>query len=121
MKELEKGRVKEVVPKNDDEAARGALELKKRLREIAQRGVIKLFNAAMAVQTKGEEGSKVVKGEEVVGIEKRKEEGIICPRVWALGSGQIQRDVILTEMSEQGFSVSSRQVGNDHFRRFTSN
>jgi len=35
---LEKGRVMEVVPKGDDEAARKVLEPKNRLREIAQRG-----------------------------------------------------------------------------------
>jgi len=33
-----KGRVKAVVPKDDDEAARKELELEKRLREIAPRG-----------------------------------------------------------------------------------
>ncbi|PUU77670.1 Rrp15p-domain-containing protein [Tuber borchii] len=82
-KELEKGRVREVVPKDDDEAARKALELEKRLRKTAQRGVIKLFNAVRAAQIKGEEGSRVLKSEGVVGIAKREEK--------------------VTEMSKQGF------------------
>lgn len=37
-KELDKGRVKDVVPKTDDEAARKTLEHEKRLRKTAQRG-----------------------------------------------------------------------------------
>lgn len=37
-KELDKGRVKDLVPKTDDEAARKALEHEKRLRKTAQRG-----------------------------------------------------------------------------------
>ncbi|CUS07486.1 unnamed protein product [Tuber aestivum] len=82
-KELEKGRVREVIPKDDDEAARKALELEKRLRKTAQRGVIKLFNAVRAAQVKGEEGSRAVKREGVVGIVKREEK--------------------VTEMSKQGF------------------
>ncbi|PWW78600.1 Rrp15p-domain-containing protein [Tuber magnatum] len=82
-KELEKGRVREVVPKDDDEAARKALELEKRLRKTAQRGVIKLFNAVRAAQIKGEEGSRAVKREGVVGLAKREEK--------------------VTEMSKQGF------------------
>lgn len=85
-KELEKGRVREVVPKDDDEAAKKALELEKRLRKTAQRGVIKLFNAVRAAQIKGEEGSRVLKSEGVVGIAKREEKGMICPCIWALGS-----------------------------------
>lgn len=39
-KELEKGRVKDVVPKEDDEAARKALEHEKKLRKTAQRGMV---------------------------------------------------------------------------------
>lgn len=37
-KELDKGRVKDVVPKTDDEAARKTLEHEKKLRKTAQRG-----------------------------------------------------------------------------------
>lgn len=37
-RELDKGRVKDVVPKTDDEAARKTLEHEKRLRKTAQRG-----------------------------------------------------------------------------------
>lgn len=41
-KELDKGRVKDVVPKTDDEAARKTLEHEKRLRKTAQRGSLLL-------------------------------------------------------------------------------
>ena len=47
-----------VILKDNDEEARKALEFEKELREMAQRVVIKLFNAVRAVQTKGEEGSR---------------------------------------------------------------
>ncbi|KAL7266419.1 pre-60S ribosomal particles component [Rhizina undulata] len=81
-KELEKGRVKDIVPK-DDEGARKALEREKILRKVAQRGVIKLFNAVRAAQIKGEEASKIAKKRGVVGI--------------------INREEKVTEMSKQGF------------------
>lgn len=50
--------MKMVILKDNDEEARKALEFEKELREMAQRVVIKLFNAVRAVQTKGEEGSR---------------------------------------------------------------
>ncbi|RPB03432.1 Rrp15p-domain-containing protein [Choiromyces venosus 120613-1] len=90
-KEMEKGRVRDVVPRDDDEAARRALELEKRLRKTAQRGVVKLFNAVRAAQIKAEEGSRVVKKEGVVGIGKRGEK--------------------VTEMSKQGFLSLIQQSG----------
>ncbi|RPA94843.1 hypothetical protein L873DRAFT_1846299 [Choiromyces venosus 120613-1] len=70
-KELDKGRVKAVVPKDGDEVTRKALELGERCRKTAQRGVVKLFNVVRAAQIKREEGSRVVKSEGVVGIVNR--------------------------------------------------
>jgi len=55
MKEnLEQGRVKEVLPRDDSEGARKALELGESLRETAQRGVIKIpvSNAVRAAENK---------------------------------------------------------------------
>jgi len=76
----------------DDEAARKALELEKRLREIAQRGVVKLFNAVRAAQTKGEKGGKAVKGEGVVGIEKREEKCMVSPPYMGFGIGKNSKE-----------------------------
>ncbi len=53
------------------------------LRKVAQRGVVKLFNAVRAAQVKAVEAERVVKKEGVVGV-KRKEEKV-------------------TEMSKKGF------------------
>ncbi|KAI5842942.1 Rrp15p-domain-containing protein [Morchella snyderi] len=89
-KELEKGRVKEVVPKDDDEAARKTLEHERKLRKTAQRGVVKLFNAVRAAQIKAEEAQKQVKQKGVVGMTNREEK--------------------VTEMSKQGF-LSLIQAG----------
>ncbi|RPB07692.1 Rrp15p-domain-containing protein [Morchella conica CCBAS932] len=89
-KELEKGRIKEVVPKDDDEAARKALEHERKLRKTAQRGVVKLFNAVRAAQIKAEEAQKQVKQKGVVGMTNREEK--------------------VTEMSKQGF-LSLIQAG----------
>jgi len=61
-KNLEQGRVKEVLPRDDSEGVRKALELGERVREIAKRGVIEISNAVRAAQTKGDGGSRVVKG-----------------------------------------------------------
>lgn len=65
---LEKGRVKDVLLGTDangsgaaDERAgtvAEAVELERRLRKTAQRGVVKLFNAVRAAQVKGEEAAR---------------------------------------------------------------
>jgi len=57
-KNSEKGRVKEAVPKDNDEAARELLELENGLREAAQRGVMELFNAVRAARSEGVVGIK---------------------------------------------------------------
>lgn len=66
---LEKGRVKDVIlgtdaPRPPGAAGEGegtageAMELERRLRKTAQRGVVKLFNAVRAAQVKGEEAAR---------------------------------------------------------------
>lgn len=59
------------------------LATERRLRKVAQRGVVKLFNAVRAAQVKAAEAEKVVKKDGLVGM-KRKEEKV-------------------TEMSKKGF------------------
>ncbi|MCJ1475802.1 hypothetical protein MMC13_004466 [Lambiella insularis] len=81
----EKGRVRDVVlgdrgvggpvgPEGEVSAA-GNLELERRLRKTAQRGVVKLFNAVRAAQVKGEEAGREARAKGVVG-EKRREERV---------------------------------------------
>ena len=80
--ELERGRVKDVLGLQSGMAGEVAEE-EKRLRKIAQRGVIKLFNAVRAAQVKAEEAAR----------EARKK-GII---------GHANREEKINEMSKQGF------------------
>jgi len=58
-------------------------EEEKRLRKIAQRGVIKLFNAVRAAQVKGEEAAREARKQGTVGVVNREEK--------------------VNEMSKQGF------------------
>jgi hypothetical protein len=102
---LEKGRVRDVLvagsgaPKQlniitgeveeveDDETARETtqqiLETERRLRKVAQRGVVKLFNAVRAAQVKASEAENRARNEGVVGVKRREEK--------------------VTEMSRKGF------------------
>ncbi|KAK0653852.1 Rrp15p-domain-containing protein [Cercophora samala] len=98
---MEKGRVRDVlVPSTkrtlnlqtgeiEEELEDGAettgqlLATERRLRKVAQRGVVKLFNAVRAAQVKASEAERAVRKEGIVGV-KRKEEKI-------------------TEMSRKGF------------------
>ncbi|KAH8592838.1 Rrp15p-domain-containing protein, partial [Bisporella sp. PMI_857] len=91
---LDKGRVKDVLGASTAfDAANGAadggvtvqetLELEKRLKKTAQRGVIKLFSAVRAAQVKGEEAAR-----------EARQKGLI---------GQGRREDRVTEMSKQGF------------------
>lgn len=59
------------------------MELEKRLRKTAQRGVVKLFNAVRAAQIKGEQAAKDARSKGVVGQARRAEK--------------------VNEMSKQGF------------------
>lgn len=77
----ERGRVKDVLGLNDERVSTAEVaELEKKLRKIAQRGVVKLFNAVRAAQVKGEEAAREVSGlvadgsqTAVLGTDKRKE------------------------------------------------
>jgi Rrp15p len=80
--ELERGRVKDVLGLQSGTAGEVAEE-EKRLRKIAQRGVVKLFNAVRAAQVKGEEAAREARKKGTVGYANREEK--------------------VTEMSKQGF------------------
>jgi hypothetical protein len=80
---LEKGRVKDVLGAStafDAASGRGngptvqeTMELEKRLRKTAQRGVVKLFNAVRAAQIKGEEAAKEARTKGLVGQGRRED------------------------------------------------
>ena len=81
---LDKGRVKDVLGASTVfDAARGAdievpsavetMEIEKRLRKTAQRGVVKLFNAVRAAQIKGEEAAREARRKGIVGHGRREE------------------------------------------------
>jgi hypothetical protein len=79
---LDKGRVKDVLGASTAfDAERGedvgvasvaeTMELEKRLRKTAQRGVVKLFNAVRAAQIKGEEAAREARKKGLVGHGRR--------------------------------------------------
>lgn len=82
---LEKGRVKDVLiasnasrigfgnsAENDgEETTAKILETERKLRKVAQRGVVKLFNAVRAAQIKASEAERTAKKEGILGIDKR--------------------------------------------------
>ncbi|KAG6031797.1 hypothetical protein E4U40_006777 [Claviceps sp. LM458 group G5] len=82
-KALEKGRIREVLVASRDEFDLGApedstamttthiLETERRLRKVAQRGVVKLFNAVRAAQVKAVEAEKDARREGVIGMNNR--------------------------------------------------
>ena len=70
--ELERGRVKDVLGLSSGVAGETAEE-EQRLRKIAQRGVIKLFNAVRAAQVKGEEAAREARKQGSVGVVNREE------------------------------------------------
>lgn len=59
------------------------LETERRLRKVAQRGVVQLFNAFRTAQVKAAEAERITKKEGVIGIDRKKEK--------------------VTEMSKKGF------------------
>ncbi|EEQ28981.1 pre-60S ribosomal particles component [Microsporum canis] len=81
--ELDRGRVRDVLGVDRGEAGETA-ELEKRLRKVAQRGVVKLFNAVRAAQVRGEEAAR----------EERKKR---------LTVGMDEREKAVNEVSKQGF------------------
>lgn len=80
--DLERGRVKDVLGLQSGSTGEVAEE-EKRLRKIAQRGVVKLFNAVRAAQVKGEEAAREARKKGAVGLSNREE--------------------TVSEMSKQGF------------------
>jgi hypothetical protein len=65
------------------ETAEQVRERERRLRRVAQRGVVRLFNAVRAAQVKAAEAERATRAEGVLGMERRKEK--------------------VTEMTKQGF------------------
>lgn len=80
--DLDRGRIKDILGLNSGQAGEVAEE-EKRLRKIAQRGVIKLFNAVRAAQVKAEQTEKDERKKGTIGIEHRQDK--------------------VNEMSKQGF------------------
>ena len=72
QEDLEKGRVKDVLGLDSGQAGAVAEE-EKRLRKIAQRGVVKLFNAVRAAQVKAEQAAKEERKKGTIGIASREE------------------------------------------------
>jgi Rrp15p len=70
--DLERGRVKDVLGLTTGDAGQTAEE-EKRLRRIAQKGVVKLFNAVRAAQLKGEEAARKARKEGTVGFANRED------------------------------------------------
>jgi hypothetical protein len=81
---LDKGRVKDVLGAStafdtasgvdvDQPSVHETMELEKRLRKTAQRGVVKLFNAVRAAQIKGEEAAREARTKGMVGQSRREE------------------------------------------------
>ncbi|RAL01987.1 rRNA-processing protein RRP15 [Aspergillus ibericus CBS 121593] len=68
--ELERGRIRDVMGLQRGQAGAVAEE-EKRLRKIAQRGVVKLFNAVRAAQVRGEEAAKAERKKGTIGIGER--------------------------------------------------
>ncbi|KAI5285857.1 hypothetical protein KEM54_000237 [Ascosphaera aggregata] len=90
--ELEKGHVVDVLGVDKGEAGE-TVEVEKKLRKIAQRGVIKLFNAVRVAQVRGEELAK----------EERRKRATI---------GMDERKKAVNEVSKQGFLELINGKGN---------
>lgn len=75
---MEKGRVRDVLVATSNEVAvgqttAGVLETERRLRKVAQRGVVQLFNAFRTAQVKAAEAERTARKEGVVGVDRKKE------------------------------------------------
>ncbi|KAJ4288243.1 pre-60S ribosomal particles component [Collariella sp. IMI 366227] len=81
---MQTGEIEEVAEEGAESTGQ-LLAAERRLRKVAQRGVVKLFNAVRAAQVKATEAQRAAKKEGVVGV-KRKEEKV-------------------TEMSRKGFGL----------------
>ena len=71
-KSMEKGRVTDALGLESGTAGEVAEE-EKRLRKIAQRGVVKLFNAVRAAQVRAEQAAKEEQKKGTVGMGKRED------------------------------------------------
>ena len=80
--EMERGRVKDVLGLESGTAGQVAEE-EKQLRKVAQRGVVKLFNAVRVAQVRGEQAAREARSDGIV--------------------GHAQREEKVNEMSKQGF------------------
>ncbi|GAO49106.1 Rrp15p-domain-containing protein [Saitoella complicata NRRL Y-17804] len=67
---LDKNHVVDILPR-DEASAREVLEYEKALRKVAQRGVVKLFNAVRLSQLKAEEARDEGMRSGIVGVDKR--------------------------------------------------
>lgn len=73
----------EIMADGSGETAGAILETERRLRKVAQRGVVQLFNAFRTAQVKAAEAEKTSRKEGVIGVDRKKEK--------------------VTEMSKKGF------------------
>ncbi|KUI54756.1 Ribosomal RNA-processing protein 15 [Cytospora mali] len=73
----------EVMKDTDGETTGQILETEKRLRKVAQRGVVQLFNAFRTAQVKAVEAEKAAKKDGILGVDRKKDK--------------------VTEMSKKGF------------------
>jgi fusion and transport protein UGO1 len=81
---LEKGRIKDVLGLDDSEqSTQVIMEREKKLRKMAQHGVVRLFNAVREAQRRGEEARRDALKQGIVGATQREEK--------------------MTEMSKKGF------------------
>jgi hypothetical protein len=69
--ELDRGRIRDVLGIERGEAGETAEE-EKRLRKIAQRGVVKLFNAVRAAQVRGEEAARAERQKGTISVDEKK-------------------------------------------------
>ena len=81
-KEKERGRVRELVPKDDDQKAKKAMEKERALKSIARSGVARLYNAIRAAQVKGEEAHSAAQKEGIVGMANREAKGMFFVWCW---------------------------------------
>jgi len=70
--DLERGRVKDALGLTTGEAGETAVE-EKRLRKIAQKGVLKLFNAVRVAQVRAEEAAREERAKGTIGLDNREE------------------------------------------------
>ena len=71
---LDTGRVKDVLGLNNTEVStEEILELEKKYKKIAQRGVVRMFNAIRAAQVMGEQAARDAQQQGVVGMDKREQ------------------------------------------------